>query len=326
MIKGAILYMELQFLGTGAGMPSKTRNTSALLLNLTAEGRGYWLFDCGEATQHQILHTSLKPRKIEKIFITHLHGDHLFGLPGLISSRSFLGGNEPLHIYGPRGLKEWLFSTLNMTNTHLNYPLEIHEITEEGLVIEEPDFTVSVRSLQHVIPCFGYRIEQKPLPGKLLIEKAIEIGVPKGPLLKELKEGNDVTLPDGRVILSELVTGPPQPGFVVAILGDTKYCQAAVDLSKNADIIVHEATFDNETGTLAQEYGHSTIGDAATVAKQADAKALIANHISARFLPSDLAQLKKQGQAIFEPLYIAEDFLCYVWKNGVLIETKNHVR
>lgn len=318
--------MELQFLGTGAGMPSKMRNTSALLVNLTAEGRGYWLFDCGEATQHQILHTSLKPRKIERIFITHLHGDHIFGLPGLISSRSFLGGNEPLHIYGPPGIENWLLVTLKMTNTHLNYALHIHEVEEEGMIIDESDFKVSVKNLQHVIPCLGYRIEQKPLPGKLLIDKAIEVGVPKGPLLKALKDGNDVTLTDGRVILSEDVTGEPQEGFIVAILGDTNYCEASVELAEAADIVVHEATFDNETGTLAKEYGHSTIGDAAKVAKRAQAKTLIANHISARFLSNDLVQLKKQGQAIFENLFIAEDFACYEWKNEELIETRNHVR
>ena len=318
--------MELQFLGTGAGMPSKTRNTSALLVNLTAEGRGYWLFDCGEATQHQILHTSLKPRKIEKIFITHLHGDHIFGLPGLISSRSFLGGHAPLQIYGPPGLKDWLWSTLKLTNTHLNYDLRIHEITGEGIVIDEQDFKVSVKHLEHVIHAFGYRIEQKPLPGKLLIEKAVEIGVPKGPLLKQLKDGEDVTLVDGRVVLSSDVTGQPQEGFCVAILGDTKYCQASIELAKNADIIVHEATFDNETGALAKEYGHSTIGDAATVAREANAKFLIANHISARFLSNDLVQIKKQGQAIFENLQIAEDFACYEWKNKALIESRNHVR
>lgn len=318
--------MEIQFLGTGAGMPSKTRNTSSLLVNLTAEGRGYWLFDCGEATQHQLLHTSLKPRKIERVFITHLHGDHIFGLPGLLSSRSFLGGNEPLDIYGPPGLKDWLFSTLKMTNTHLNYTLRIHEIKEEGLLIDEQDFKVTVKNLQHVIQSFGYRIEQKPLPGKLLIEKAIELGVPRGPLLKELKDGKDVTLPDGRTILSSQVTGKAQQGFTLTILGDTKYCDAAIQLSEAADIVVHEATFDNETGELAKEYGHSTIGDAATVAKKATATALIVNHISARFLPSHLEQFKKQGQAIFQNLYIAEDFACYEWKNGALIETRNHLR
>lgn len=318
--------MELQFLGTGAGMPSKTRNTSSLLVNLTAEGRGYWLFDCGEATQHQILHTSLKPRKIERIFITHLHGDHIFGLPGLLSSRSFLGGHEPLDIYGPPGLEDWLLSTLKMTNTHLGYTLRVHEITEEGSLIDEADFKVSVQKLQHVIQCFGFRIEQKPLPGKLLIEKAITLGVPKGPFLKALKEGNDVTLADGRVILSEQVTGEPQPGFTLAILGDTSYCETAIELAKEADILVHEATFDNETGALAKEYGHSTIEYAATVAKKSGTHTLIANHISARFLPSHLEQLKKQGQVIFHNIHIAEDFVCYEWKNGELIESRNHVR
>ena len=213
--------MELQFLGTGAGMPSKMRNTSAVILNLSAEGEGYWLFDCGEATQHQILHTSLKPRKIGKIFITHLHGDHIFGLPGLIGSRSFLGGEERLDIYGPSGLDEWLKTTLRVTNTHLNYELVVHEIGE-GVVFEDADYRVTAKSLQHVIPCLGYRIEQKPLPGKLLIDKAKEAGVPNGPLLKQLKDGEDVILEDGRVVVSSDVTGEPQEGFTVAILGDTK--------------------------------------------------------------------------------------------------------
>ncbi|KXH87515.1 ribonuclease Z [Sporosarcina sp. HYO08] len=310
--------MELQFLGTGAGMPSKMRNTSAVVLNLAAEGEGYWLFDCGEATQHQILHTSLKPRKVSKIFITHLHGDHIFGLPGLIGSRSFLGGEEKLEIYGPVGLKEWLLTTLRITKTHLNYTLTIHEIGE-GTIFEDDNFRVTAKNLAHVLPCLGYRIEQKPLPGKLLIDRVHELGVPKGPLLKQLKDGQDVTLEDGRLIQSKDVTGEPQKGFTVAILGDTSYCAAAVELASGADILVHEATFDNETGNLAKEFGHSTIGDAATVAKKADVKTLIANHISARFLPSDVANLKKQGRAIFPTLYIAEDFARFEWKNGEVI-------
>jgi len=307
--------MELQFLGTGAGMPSKMRNTSALVLNLSAEGQGYWLFDCGEATQHQILHTSLKPRKIGKIFITHLHGDHIFGLPGLIGSRSFLGGEERLDIYGPSGLDEWLKTTLRVTNTHLNYELIVHEIGE-GVVFEDDDYRITAKSLQHIIPCLGYRIEQKPLPGKLLIDKVKEAGVPKGPLLKQLKNGEDVILEDGRVVVSLDVTGEPQEGFTVTILGDTNYCSAAVELARNTDILVHEATFDIDTGNLAKEYGHSTIGDAARVALEAGAKTLIANHISARFMPSDVAELQKQGENIFQALHIAEDFSRFEWKNG----------
>jgi ribonuclease Z len=310
--------MELQFLGTGAGMPSKMRNTSAVVLNLSAEGEGYWLFDCGEATQHQILHTSLKPRKIGKIFITHLHGDHIFGLPGLIGSRSFLGGEERLDIYGPSGLDEWLKTTMRVTNTHLNYELIVHEIGE-GVVFEDADYRVTAKNLQHIIPCLGYRIEQKPLPGKLLIDKVNEAGVPKGPLLQRLKSGEDVMLEDGRVVVSSDVTGEPQEGFTVAILGDTNYCSAAVELAQDTDILVHEATFDIDTGNLAKEYGHSTIGDAARVALEAGAKTLIANHISARFMPSDVAHLQKQGEAIFPALHIAEDFSRFEWKNGEVI-------
>lgn len=310
--------MELQFLGTGAGMPSKTRNTSSAVLNLSAENKGLWLIDCGEATQHQILHTSLKPRKISTIFITHLHGDHIFGLPGLISSRSFLGGEDPLHIYGPAGLEEWLMTTLRLTKTHLSYELVIHEV-EEGIVFEDEDFAVYAKPLRHVIPCFGYRIEQKPLRGKLLIDEVVKANVPKGPLYKELKDGNDIVLADGQVVLSQDVTGEPQPGFTVAILGDTSYCQAAVELAHEADILVHEATFDSATGDLAKEYGHSTISDAAKTAKEAGATTLIANHISARFLPSDIVNLEKEGKAIFSELYIAEDFSCFEWKNGEIV-------
>ncbi|BAQ11190.1 ribonuclease Z [Bacillus sp. OxB-1] len=313
--------MELQFLGTGAGMPSKQRNTSAVLLNLSAEGEGYWLFDCGEATQHQILHTTLKPRKISKIFITHLHGDHIFGLPGLLGSRSFLGGDEPLELYGPQGIKEWVEMSLRISKTHLTYELRIHEI-EVGIVFETSDFRVTAGSLQHVIPCFGYRIEQQPLPGKLLMEKIAEAGIPKGPWLKQLKDGKDITLPDGRFVRSRDVTGEPQPGFTVAIVGDTRYCANAVELAENADALVHEATFDMETGKLAKEYGHSTIGDAARTAQEANAGTLIATHISARFMSGDLVKLREQGQAIHPKLYIAEDFSRFEWKQGEVLPVR----
>ena len=120
------------------------------------------MFDCGEATQHQILHTTLKPRKLEKLFITHLHGDHIYGLPGLLGSRSFLGGDEPLTIYGPTGLKNWIEVTLATFNTHVKYPLTIIEI-EEGIIFEDEQFIVEAKLLEHVMPCFGYTVTQKPL-------------------------------------------------------------------------------------------------------------------------------------------------------------------
>lgn len=313
--------MQLQFLGTGAGMPSKERNTSALTLKLLEERGTIWLFDCGEATQHQILHTTIKPRKIEKIFITHLHGDHIFGLPGFLSSRSFLGGEDTLTIYGPKGLKEWILATLEVTKSHLTYPLEFVEL-EEGVIFEDDQFVVEARKLEHVISCFGFRIEQKPLAGELLIEKAVALGVPKGPLLGKLKNGEDITLEDGTIVYSKEVTSPPKKGFVVAILGDTKYCENAKVLSENADVMVHEATFDAATENLAASYGHSTNLDAAKIALEANAHHLILNHISARFLPHDLHALIDEAKGIFENVTIANDLTIFDWKHGELTAEK----
>lgn len=313
--------MQLLFLGTGAGMPSKQRNTTSTVLKLLEERGSFWMFDCGEATQHQILHTTLKPRKLEKLFITHLHGDHIYGLPGLLGSRSFLGGLEPLTIYGPTGLKNWIEVTLSVSKTHVKYPLTIIEI-EEGVVFEDEEFIVEAKLLEHVVPCFGYTIKQKALAPELYIEKTDALGVPRGPLLKQLKEGHDVLLPDGKVVKSEEVTGAPKDGFKVTILGDTKYCDNSIWLSENADIVVHEGTFDIETAELARLYGHSTIVDAAEVCEKANAKHLIVNHISARFMPSDLNKMLSQVEKYSFPIYIAEDFTEYSWINGTLIPLK----
>lgn len=311
--------MQLHFLGTGAGMPSKERNTSSLALKLLEERGSIWLFDCGEATQHQILHTTIKPRKIDKIFITHLHGDHILGLPGFLSSRSFLGGEDTLTIYGPKGLQEWVDMTLKLSKTHVTYPIDFVEV-EEGIVFEDAQFIVRAMPLQHVIPCFGYRVEQKPLPGELLIEKAQQLGVPKGPLLGQLKAGHDVTLENGTVVSSKDVTNPPQPGFIVTILGDTKFCENAIVLAQHADVVVHEATFDHGTIALAAQYGHATNTEAAQVAKQANAKNLILNHISARFLAKDLIPFVDEAAQLFPNVYLANDFSEFEWRQHTLIE------
>ncbi|MFJ7826608.1 ribonuclease Z [Psychrobacillus sp. NPDC096623] len=313
--------MQLLFLGTGAGMPSKQRNTTSTVLKLLEERGTFWMFDCGEATQHQILHTSLKPRKLEKLFITHLHGDHIYGLPGLLGSRSFLGGEEPLIIYGPTGLKNWIEVTLAVSRTHVKYPFSIIEI-DEGIVFEDEQFIVEAKLLEHVMPCFGYTVKQKALAPELFIDKTDALGVPRGPLLKQLKDGRDVVLSDGRVIKSEEVTGEPRKGFKVTILGDTKYCENSITLSEDADVVVHEGTFDVETTELARLYGHSTIVDAAEVCQKANARHLIVNHISARFLSSDLNKMLAQVEDYRFPIYIAEDFAEYIWVDGDLVKQK----
>src|SRR5690606_35017185 len=211
----------------------------------------------GGETLNQILHSTTTPRRIVNIFITHLHGDHIFGLPGFLSSRSFLGGEDRLTIYGPAGLQQWIEQTLQLSKTHLTYPIEFVEV-KDGIIFEDEQFTVRALPLQHVIPCFGYRIEQKPMQGELLIDKALALGVPKGPLLGQLKAGHSVQLEDGTVVESSDVTSPPQQGFTVAILGDTKYCENSIRLAQNADVVVHEATFDHSTIELAGKYGHAT--------------------------------------------------------------------
>jgi ribonuclease Z len=164
-IRQGEVILDIFFLGTGAGIPAKLRNVTSIALKLLEERGSIWLFDAGEATQHQILHTSIKPRRIEKIFITHLHGDHIYGLPGLLASRSFQGGESEVTVFGPKGLKEYITISLSVSQTYLKYPLKIVEIAE-GVIFEDEQFIVEARLLEHGIPSYGYRIVEKDRPGK----------------------------------------------------------------------------------------------------------------------------------------------------------------
>ena len=300
--------MDVLFLGTGAGVPAKQRNVTSIALKLLEERGTVWLFDCGEATQHQILHTSIKPRRIEKIFITHLHGDHIYGLPGLLSSRSFQGGESLVTVYGPTGIKDYLEISLKVSKTYLKYPLEIVEI-EEGFVFEDRQFSVESRLLEHGVPSFGYRITEKNRTGTLVPEKLLALGIKPGPIYKKIKDGEEVVLPDGRVLKPVDFLGPPQKGRIVTILGDTRTCEAAPILSQNADLLIHEATFSSEEAELAYGYFHSTTVQAGEIAQKANVKKLCLTHISSRYDREGWAQLVKEARAVFQNTIIAEDFL-----------------
>lgn len=299
--------MDVFFLGTGAGMPAKARNVTSIVLKLLEERGSIWLFDCGEATQHQILHTSIKPRRIEKIFITHLHGDHIYGLPGLLSSRSFQGGESEVSLYGPKGIKDYVEVSLSISQTYLKYPLEIIEI-DEGIIFEDEEFIVEARLLEHGIPSYGYRIVEKDRPGTLLADKLLEAGIKPGPLYKRIKNGERVVLDDGRVIHPSEFLGPEQKGRIVTILGDTRKCEAAIELAKGADLLIHEATFSAGEEHLAYEYYHSTTTQAAEVAKSAGAKKLCLTHISSRYDRKDWLRLVQESEAIFPNTEMANDF------------------
>lgn len=299
--------MEVFFLGTGAGVPAKKRNVSAIALKLLAEQGTIWLFDCGEGTQHQILRTSLKPGKIDKIFITHLHGDHIYGLPGFLASRSFQGGESKVTIYGPEGIEKFVRMSLSVSKTVLKYPLEIVEINE-GRIFENDRFIVEAKLLEHGISSFGYRIVEKDYPGSLLVEKLKQDGVPPGPVYKRIKNGETVTLEDGRVIDGRQYIGPPQKGRVVAVLGDTRVCKNSVLLARDADLLIHEATFSHGAEELAYDYYHSTTVQAAGIAAKANVKRLCITHISSRYDRDAWDMLVKEARRVFPETIMAEDF------------------
>lgn len=302
--------ITLSFLGTSAGVPTRNRNVSALILNPGLVSGGLWLFDCGEATQHQMLATTFNPGKIEKIFITHLHGDHIFGLPGLLCSRSMAGSEVPLTLYGPKGLREFVETALRLSGSWTTYPLEIIEI-EAGLLFDDGQFRVSAGPLLHPVECYGFRIEQHDLPGSLDAARVIQAGIKPGPLFQHLKNGETVTLDDGRVIDGRDYLGPAIPGKTLAIFGDTAPTPAALLLAQNADVLVHEATLEAAMAEKANSRGHSTSQQTAELAREAGVKRLIITHLSSRYGEQGAAALLAQCREVFANTELAEDFAVF---------------
>lgn len=301
--------MKLQFLGTGAGQPAKTRNVSSLALKLLDELNEVWLFDCGEATQHQILKTGIRPRKISNIFITHLHGDHIFGLPGLLTSRSFQGGeNQPLTLYGPEGIRGFIQSALKFSKSKLSYNLKIVELDESGgSIYLSQDWRVDYLPLNHGISTFGFRVVEPDRQGELLVDRLAAYNIPNGPIFGQLKRGEVVRLEDGTILNGKDFVGQDTKGRIVTILGDSRKCRNAEFLALDADILVHEATYEGKEADMAWSHGHSTTIQAAQIAKNAKVKQLYLNHISARYLGKELKRLEREAQGVFESSKIVSD-------------------
>lgn len=303
--------MELTFLGTSAGVPTRTRNMTSIVLNLQQPTAAeVWLFDCGEGTQHQFLHTALHPGKLNKIFITHLHGDHLFGLPGLLCSRSMQGNSLPLTLYGPKGLREFVEVALRLSGSWTDYPLDIVEIGP-GLILDDAGYRVTAWPLNHPVECYGYRIEEHDKPGTLDAARLIADGVPSGPLFQQLKQGLSVELADGRIVDGRRYLGPTTPGKKLAIFGDTAPCAAALELAHGVDVMIHETTLEQAMAEKANARGHSSSQQAAALARDAGVGTFIATHFSSRYDLQGCQRLLAECREIFPQTLLADDFMVY---------------
>lgn len=291
-------------------MPTRSRNVSCVALRPAQRGE-VWLFDCGEGTQHQLLRSDLNVSQITRILITHMHGDHLYGLMGLLATCGMSGNARHISVYGPRGLEQYVRDVSRHTQFRPTYPLEVHAV-EEGLVFEDEEYIVTCASLKHRLPAFGYRVTEKDRPGTFDVEKARQFGIPSGPLYGSLKRGERVTLADGRTFDGADFCGPLQKGRIVAYCTDTIYCRGAVELARDADLLIHEATFAEADEALAVRSTHSTASMAARVAKEARARRLLLTHFSPRYFPGNETEpedLLREAQTIFPPAEMARDFL-----------------
>jgi ribonuclease Z len=304
--------VQLTFLGTSSGVPTRARNVSAIALRLPQRAE-FWLFDCGEGTQHQLLRSELKTSQLRRIFVTHMHGDHIFGLMGLMASCGLAGNVDRLDIYGPRPLEDYLEASRQYSQTHVSYPVKIHQ-NKPGLLYEDDEFTVSCGLLKHRVPATGYAIQEKDRPGRFDIEQAKALNIPSGPVYGRLKAGETVVLEDGRSIDGSSLCGPIQRGRKVVYCTDTIFCEGAIALAEGADVLIHEATFAHEDKEQAVQSQHSTATMAAQVALAAGVKQLILTHFSPRYAPGNnltLVDLLAEAQAIFPNTILAQDFMVY---------------
>ena len=299
--------MKVIPLGTSSGKPTLRRNVSA-----TAVVRdGEWLlFDCGEGTQTQISRAKLNPSKLTAIFITHLHGDHFNGLSGLLSTMGLDRRVRELTLVGPPGIREYLETLARLKILYVNYPLDVREFAALKTVTpvyETDDYFVAARPLDHRIFTLGYRLEERPRPGRFDLERARALGIPEGPMYRRLQLGEDVQLDDGRLIRSHEVVGPPRPGKAVAYCTDTRPFAGTVELARGVDLIIHEATYLDDMAYEARDYGHSTAAQAAQIAGEANAQRLLITHFSTRY--ADVGPLYDEARAAFPETLLAQDLM-----------------
>lgn len=299
--------MKFTVLGSGAGLPSKSRNTQSYILDLVDEINEYFLIDAGEAIQHRMLHTNIKPQKVSNVFITHLHGDHIYGLLGFLASRAHQGGDDkPLSIYGPKGVEEWVETSLKITHSYLNYPVEYIEV-KHGDAYDVSGFTVSVYKLEHTVDSFLYVFKEPDKKGQLDTGKLDSIGIEPGPMYKAIKESDEFEY-QGILYQTRDFVGPDIRGRKVSVHGDSRIIkdEKYYPLVDNSDLIVHESTYLLHEQKKAHQYFHSELNDVLQNLSQINYGQLLLSHISNRYIDDDIIGIR---ESLPENVTVAHDLV-----------------
>jgi ribonuclease Z len=290
--------LSVTFLGTGGAVPSARRSTASILVS---RGGERLMFDCGEGTQRQ-MQRSLGLVQVDAIYLTHFHADHFLGLPGLLKTYDLTDRQAPLTVHGPRGLRD-LFGTLGRLIGKVGFELELVEV-EPGEAVEIEDGEVRAFPVEHSVRACGYALLERERPGRFDLDEARRLGVPEGPDFAALQRGERVEGAEGPVD-PEQVVGEARPGRTVVITGDTGPCRATVEAARGAELLVHDASFSEEEAQRAVDTGHSTVGQAAAVAREAEVRMLALVHISSRY---HVKTVLEEAREVFEAALAPRDF------------------
>ena len=297
--------LRVTFLGTSAAVPTVSRNPSSVFINRDGD---QLLFDVGEGTQRQMMRNGTG-FGVSDVFITHLHGDHVLGLPGLLQTWAFTDRTAPVTVYTPVGTRDRLGQFMYALEGKPSYPVHIEEV-EPGQIAKQGDgYEIRVFATDHDTRSVGYSLVEDDRKGRYDRERAEEIGVPVGPLFSRLHAGESVTLEDGTTVTPDQVVGPPRPGRTVVHTGDTRPAESVSRAAENADLLIHDGTFASDHRHRARETAHSTAREAAEIAANAGAHRLVLTHISSRY-PGDPAEHREEAAAVFDgTVIVAEDGL-----------------